>query len=322
MAKGKKTWFSAKAKGESAAEIAIYNDIGAWGVSAQDFYDALKGVGPVDTLDIMISSDGGDVTTGFAIYDMLARHSAYKVARPQGLAASMASVILMAADEIVMPSNAFIMIHNPWGGVVGESDEIKSFADVLAMMQDNIRNAYVQRTGLDSAKIAKMMDAETWLAADDAVKLGFADRVDNPVESAARFNVAKFNKVPKLFGAHSKEETMTTKTNDAANSGEGNDGADDATKAARDAVVAEAKAIRELCKLAGKADLADKFIEDGKSVDEVQTELLKLKDADAGKDAETTTTARHTTNSNGRQAQAKSVDSEEIYARFNKPGKR
>ncbi|MET3995838.1 ATP-dependent Clp endopeptidase proteolytic subunit ClpP [Bradyrhizobium sp. S3.9.2] len=320
MAKAKKTWFSAKAKGESAAEIAIYNDIGAWGVSAQDFYDALKGVGPVDTLEIMISSDGGDVTTGFAIYDMLARHSAYKVARPQGLAASMASVILMAADEIVMPSNAFIMIHNPWGGVVGESDEIKSFADVLAMMQDNIRNAYVQRTGLDSAKIAKMMDAETWLAADDAVKLGFADRVDNPVETAARFNVAKFNKVPKLFGAHSKEETMT-KTNDAANSGEGNDGADE-TKTAREAVIAEAKAIRELCKLAGKANLPDKFIEDGKSVDEVRAELVKLTDVDAGKDAENGTSAHHSTTNGGRQTQAKSVDSEEIYARFNKLGKR
>lgn len=313
MAKAKKTWFSAKAKGESAAEIAIYNDIGAWGVSAQDFYDALKGVGPVDTLEIMISSDGGDVTTGFAIYDMLARHSAYKVARPQGLAASMASVILMAADEIVMPSNAFIMIHNPWGGVVGESDEIKSFADVLAMMQDNIRNAYVQRTGLDSAKIAKMMDAETWLAADDAVKLGFADRVDNPVETAARFNVAKFNKVPKLFGAHSKEENMT-KTNDAANSGEGSD--DTATKT-REEIVAEAKEIRSLCKLAGKADLADKFIEDGKTVSEVIGELNKLRDDAAGKDADTTTNARHST-TNGRQSETKAVDTVDIFARFNK----
>ncbi|MCK1668629.1 head maturation protease, ClpP-related [Bradyrhizobium sp. 153] len=315
-----KTWFRAKANGESSAEIAIYNDIGAWGVSAQSFYDALKGVGPVDNLDILISSDGGDVTTGFAIYDMLARHSAYKVARVQGLAASMASVIPMAADEIVMPSNSFMMIHNPWGGVVGESEQIKSFAEVLDMMRDNIRGAYQQRTGLDTAKIAKMMDAETWLTADEAVKLGFADRVDNPMEVAARFDVAKFTKVPKSFGAHSKEKTMTTKTNDAANGG-GDNGGDSATKT-REEIVAEAKEIRSLCKLAGKAELADKFIEDGKTVSDVIGELAKLRDADTAKGESESTNAHHTT-TNGRQSQAKTVDPVDIFDRFNKAsGKR
>ncbi|MBR0876888.1 Clp protease ClpP [Bradyrhizobium liaoningense] len=322
----KKTWFSMKESGASAAEITIYNDIGYWGVTAQDFHNALKALGPVDNLTIRISSDGGEVLQGFAIANMLARHSAYKVVVVDGIAASMASVIALTGDEVVMPENAFLMIHNPWGGVVGDSEDMRSAADTLDKMMVNIRDVYVKRTGLPEAKIQKMMDAETWLTADEAVKLGFADRVDNPVDMAAqRFNLAKFNKVPKSFGAHSKEDpTMTTKTNAAANGGD--EGNDDGAKAARDAVIAEAKTIRELCKLAGKASLADKFIEDGVSVDEVRAELVKLTDADAEKAAKDAakegTNAHHTTTNGGRQAQAKTVDSEDIFARFNKKPKR
>jgi ATP-dependent Clp protease protease subunit len=321
MAKEKKSWFSAKAKGAARGEIAIMNDIGAWGVTQQDFFDGLNSLGPVTDLDVFISSDGGDVSTGFAIYDMLNRHEANKVVRVMGLAASMASVIAMAGDEVVMPGNAMLMIHNPWGGVMGESKEIKSFAAALDMMQANIQDAYVKRTGMDAADVAEMMDVETWLTADKALKLGFADRVEDPIEIAARYNLAKFNKVPKLFGAYSKEKTMTTQ-NDAANNGNdaaaGTGAAADESKALRDAFVATTKEIRSLCKLAGKADLADKFIEDGKSVSEVIDALGKLR-VDGSKDENADVSARHNANNT---VQPKPVDSTTIYGRFNHAKKR
>ncbi|WP_051389637.1 head maturation protease, ClpP-related [Bradyrhizobium sp. Ec3.3] len=317
----KKSWFSAKANGKSSGEVVIYNDIGFWGVTAQDFYDALKALGPVDDLSVRISSDGGEVPVGFAIANMLARHKAYKVVTVDGLAASMASVIAMTGDEVVMPENSFLMIHNPWSGVMGDAAYMRSTADVLDKMTVNIRDAYIKRTGLKAAKVTEMMDAETWLTADEAVELGFADRVDDPVDVAAqKFNLAKFGKVPELFGAHSKgKKTMTTKKNAAANSGDDNNANEDVAAKTREEIVAEAKEIRALCKLAGKAELADKFIEDGKSVSDVVAELSKLSDEKSEKEEkETTTNARHTTTNDGQKTQAKAVDTTDIYARFNK----
>ncbi|MET4021470.1 head maturation protease, ClpP-related [Bradyrhizobium sp. S3.2.12] len=186
-----KPWFSARAISATVAEIGIYGDIGIGGVDAEAVYQKLSSFRGVRTLNINISSDGGDVVTGFAIYNMFARFPAKKIARIDGLAASMASVIAMVGDEIVMPSNAFIMIHNPWGGVVGEADQMRKFAGTLDMMQSNIRDAYVKRTKLDPAEVGKMMDAETWLTAEQAVKLGFATHIEEPLRMAAMIKVGK-----------------------------------------------------------------------------------------------------------------------------------
>src|SRR5882724_140496 len=158
-----KSWFAAKAARGAIPEITILSDIGEFGVTADDFNNQLKALGPTKEILVTISSNGGDVSVGTAIYNMLKRHPANKVVRVMGLAASMASVIAMAGDEVVMPGNAMLMIHNPWGGVMGESKEIKSFAAALDMMQANIQDAYVKRTGMDAADVAEMMDVETWL---------------------------------------------------------------------------------------------------------------------------------------------------------------
>lgn len=318
MADGKaKSWFSAKANAaKGSAEIAIFNDIGQWGVSTSDFHDALRGLGAVDTIDVVICSDGGDVSTGFAIYDMLSRHEARICVRVVGLAASMASVIAMAGDEVVMPSNAMLMIHNPWGSVMGESDEIRNFANALDMMEANIRGAYIARTGLSRDEVIAMMDAETWLTAEKAVELGFADRVDSPVESNAKFHLDRFNKVPSNLRAQTMESDMTTKPDTAAPDAAVTTPAASDVATIRTGILAAQKEIRSLCKIAGKAELADGFIDADKSVSDVLAELDKLRDEDAAKAANggDTINTRHRPNA---PAAAKVVDTTDIYARFN-----
>jgi len=191
------SWFSIKAASNASADISIFSDIGGNGLTAQAFADTLSGLGSRGTLRIAISSDGGDVSTGFAIYNMLNRHPANKIVTVEGLAASMASVIAMAGDEIVMPENSMLMIHNPVGAIVGGAEQMSSFADALAIMQENIAQTYVDRSGQSMATVQKMMNDETWLGAEAAVEKGFADRVAKPVAASARaFNLTRFSHVP------------------------------------------------------------------------------------------------------------------------------
>jgi ATP-dependent Clp protease protease subunit len=194
-----KSWFAAKAARGAIPEISILSDIGEFGVTAEDFNTQLKALGPTKEILVTISSNGGDVSVGTAIYNMLKRYPAHKVVRVEGLAASMASVIAMAGDEIVMPGNAMMMIHNPWGGVVGEADQIISFGSALEIMRRNIVSAYASRTNLSESDITAMMDKETWLSAAEAVRLGFADRVEEPMRMVAMVNTSRFMNVPESY---------------------------------------------------------------------------------------------------------------------------
>lgn len=195
-----KSWFNARSAG-SVGDITIYQDIGDFGVTAEDFHAALSRMRGASTLIISINSNGGDVTTGFAIMNMLKRHPAKKkIVRIDGLAASMASVIAMVGDEIVMPSNAMMMIHNPWGSVGGSAEQIKSFGTALEMMKENIIGAYVKRTKLAVETIRAMLDAETWLSAEECVRLGFATRIEGELKAAALASLpdtSKFKNAPR-----------------------------------------------------------------------------------------------------------------------------
>jgi len=192
-----KNWFAIN---RASGTVSIFSDIGNGGVTARDFRAELAKLGNVKTLHIDISSNGGDVTEGFAIFDMLARHPARKVVRIQGLAASMASVIAMVGDEIEMPSNAMLMIHEPWGSASGSPEQIASFGQALDMMKTNIVNAYVKRTHMSEDSIRWLMRQETWMNAEQAVEAGFADRIVDPVKMAASYDLRKFQNVPQGFG--------------------------------------------------------------------------------------------------------------------------
>ena len=143
--------------------------------------------GAVDTLEIEIHSGGGSVFDGYRIYNAMRELSARGVkvtAKINTMAASMASVIAMAADRIQIASNGRIMIHDASAGQHGNAGQLRKTADMLDEISDDIAAIYAERTGKDKSDIRKMMLAETWIRANDAVEMGFADEIFDTKASA------------------------------------------------------------------------------------------------------------------------------------------
>lgn len=163
-------------------ELVIYGDIGEsyWGdsvtaMSVKNALDEMEG-----DISVRINSPGGSVFDGFAIYNLLKSHDGQVTVYVDGLAASAASVIAMAGDEIVMGDTAMMMIHDPWTLTVGDSAEMRKTAETLDKIKDSIVSAYALRASdLDIEEIGAMMAEETWLTAAEALESGFATQVNN-----------------------------------------------------------------------------------------------------------------------------------------------
>jgi ATP-dependent Clp endopeptidase proteolytic subunit ClpP len=190
--------FRAQAKG---AEIVIYDEIGAFGIPAKTFLDELKALGPVAELTVRINSPGGSVFDGVAIYNALKRHDAAITVWIDGIAASIASMIAMAGDEVVMPENAVLVLHDPSGPVAGTATDMRTMADALDRMKSGMVGAYREKSGRTDAEIEALMQAETWLSAQEALELGLADRVEQPVAMAAHFDLSRFRNPPPQLSA-------------------------------------------------------------------------------------------------------------------------
>lgn len=162
--------------GAEEADVYIYGDIGGWwgGVSAEEFAKEIAAL-DVQTLNVRLNSPGGLVFDGVAIYNALARHSANVVVHIEGIAASIASVIAMAGDEIRITEGSRFMIHDPWSIVMGSSDDMRAEAAVLDGLKDDLIDIYAARTEQDREDLAEWMKVETWLSAREAVEKGFAD---------------------------------------------------------------------------------------------------------------------------------------------------
>lgn len=185
--------YSIKAKG-TEAEVYLYGDVGdSWfgGVTAKQFADDLKAAGKVDTIHLHINSPGGDVFDGLSIYRLLVDHKAKVIVHIDGLAASIASVIAMAGDEIHMSESGFLMIHNAWGIAFGSAAEMRTMADLLDKTTASIRDVYVARTGKTADKVKGWMDEETWFTAQEALDNGFVTEVANNMKLAAHFDPTK-----------------------------------------------------------------------------------------------------------------------------------
>jgi ATP-dependent Clp protease protease subunit len=202
-----KSWYSIKNKSADTGSISIHDEIGLWGVSAADFIKELRNQRQFSQIELSIHSPGGNLLDGLAMYNALKDHPAKITAKVEGIAASAASFVLMAADVISMPEDAFLMVHNAQGGAFGESRDLRDMADIMDRLQNSIVNIYQQRTGLDPAEIADMMSAETWMSAKEAQKLGFVDHVIDRVGVAAKagdfskhFKAMPFNFAAELDG--------------------------------------------------------------------------------------------------------------------------
>ena len=133
--------------------------------------------GGTGDISVWLNSPGGDVFAASQIYTMLKEYDGKVTVKIDGIAASAASVIAMAGDEIVMSPVGLIMVHNPSTVIFGEAADLQCGIKMLNEVKESIINAYEQRTGLPRSKISSMMDAETWFSAQKAVELGFADKI-------------------------------------------------------------------------------------------------------------------------------------------------
>lgn len=192
----------------------MIGDIGAWGVTAKQFAKDLTALGNIKTIEATIHSGGGDVFDGMAIYNLLKGHKAHKSAKVLGLAASMASVILMAFDHVEVPANAMIMVHKPWGGTIGDADDMRKYADLLDKVEGTLLSAYAAKTGMERAQLEEMLAAETWLDGNEAKALGFADSVSEPLQMAAQLHSERLkdynmpNALKQLFAPRGETPTL------------------------------------------------------------------------------------------------------------------
>jgi len=175
---GKSKIPSASDAGTKTGVLHLYDGIGPYsGVSAQDFARSLKSLGDVDYIELHINSPGGSVFDGAAIYNMLVDHPALVDVRVDGLAASIASIIALAGDQITIAKNAMMMIHNPSAMAWGGASDMRKMAGVLDKVKDTLITVYSDRMGLPEDEISKIMDEESWYTAKEAVDAGLADVV-------------------------------------------------------------------------------------------------------------------------------------------------
>ena len=191
----KNSWYTFKNSSDGKpAEVLIYEQIGDWGVTAQNFIKDVQSVGKSD-LTVRINSVGGSVFDGLAIYNILRSHKGYVNVKIEGIAASIASIIALGGDNIEMAENGFFMIHNPFGNSFGDSEEMRKTADLLDKIKKELVSVYAKQSSLTEAKIQDMMDEETWLTSQEALEMGFVHTITEPIKIAASFDLSRFNNI-------------------------------------------------------------------------------------------------------------------------------
>ncbi len=344
-------WYHITNRADSVPEIAIYDEIGAHGIQAKAFLEDLMALESAEALNLRINSPGGSVFDGIAIHNALKRHSGKVTVHIDGIAASIASVIAMAGDEIVMPENAMMMIHDPSGLVWGTAADMRAMAEALDKMRDGLVSAYRDKSGQSAEEIQDLMAKETWLTAEEAVEFGFADRMEKPVQMAAAFDLSKFRNTPECFGpacrntpdsapkaavspddaprsmppsdntpdldatcaedASGSTTQQTVSTDDPPN-------LDDIRAKERRSTLAYVTEVHELCDLAGSATQAAEFIANETPVAEIRKSLM---DTRAEQDEDTVVHHHHGPSLSSQNDQP-TIDTKAIYAARNQPPQR
>jgi ATP-dependent protease ClpP protease subunit len=177
QARESRPWYRITNQAADEAEVFLYDEVGSWyGATADDFIAALGGVTASKIL-LRVNSPGGSVTEGIAIANALRSHPASVTVQVDGIAASIASVIAMAGDRVVMMPNSLLMVHEASGLCAGAAADMIKMAEVLDKISDNIAGAYAARAGGTEAEWRQVMRDETWYRGEEAVAAGLADEV-------------------------------------------------------------------------------------------------------------------------------------------------
>lgn len=279
------SWYSIRAR-DTGAELSIYDEIGAYGVSAKAFIAEMGALDTGTDLELRLNSPGGSVFDAVAIYNALQRHDGKVTVTIDGIAASAASYIAMAGDEIVMPENAFLMIHDPSGLVMGTAGDMRDMAEALDKIGGSLIKGYAAKSGKSDDEIATLMAAETWFDAAEAVEAGFADRIAEPVRIAARFDIASFRNAPPLLveAVQDEPETVEKPEPDADAMEDDSRVEDPPTRPSppdpeviRAEAMAHARAVVDLCRLAGQPQMAAGFLEKEASLEAVRAALIEAR---------------------------------------------
>jgi ATP-dependent Clp protease protease subunit len=199
-----KTWFRMEKKSPELAEVEIFGEIDDfWGVGPSTFKAALDKVKDAKSIKLLLNSPGGSVFDGLAIHSMLATYRDKLDIEVIGVAASIASIIALAGRKLTMSAGSFYMIHNPLTVMMGDAAELRKTADILDKMKVNFVEIYKAKSGKLDGAISDMMNEETWLTADEAVKEGFADDTVDHGKIAAKMEgckiVGRFTKLPEAL---------------------------------------------------------------------------------------------------------------------------
>ena len=195
-------FFAFKQKDESNTELNIYGDIVSmkWFENDVTHFDFAEELSKVTTpnLTVRINSYGGEVSQGLGIYNLLKEWNGHVTTVCDGFACSAASVVFVAGKTRVMPKTSLLMIHNAWTIASGDSEDFKKMAEDLEKINEPIVQSYCNATGLPVSKIQKMMNEETWLTADEAFELGFANKIQEESVKASLESSVLFNLVERL----------------------------------------------------------------------------------------------------------------------------
>ena len=212
--KNKHFWNFQPASGDNPPELILYGDIASetwWGdeVTPRQFTEELDALGAVPEIVVRINSGGGDVFAGIAIHSILSRHTGHKTGIVDGMAASIASVILMACDSIVMSSGAQIMIHKPLSWAYGNADDFQRLISELDKCQKSITDIYMGRVkeGVIEEQVTDLINAETWMTAEEAKEIFDVQIEERPaVAACVGWMMENFKKAPEGIKTQSADD--------------------------------------------------------------------------------------------------------------------
>jgi ATP-dependent Clp protease protease subunit len=302
-----KNWYHITNKAEGPASVEIVGPIGnTWdgeGMTARQFIRDFKAISAND-VTLTINSPGGSLFDGLAIYSVMAASGKNITGRVLGLAASAASLVLMACNRIEMPKNTHLMVHKGSTGAWGNADELREAADVMDTLDKSIAATYAARTGKPAEEITALLNqGDVWMTADEAVAAGFADAATDLVKVTAAFDLDKLPEAvraslapepapapptpaappqPAAWGP----EALATLVEQAGLTPHMQAFAADATivdAATATQALADAKAIKAYAQLVGKPDAANRLIRQRVSVPEARAELARALQAEDDK---------------------------------------
>ena len=207
---------------KESCEIYLYGDVGTWDeVNFENFKSQIENIEADKPLNVHISSYGGEVNEGLVIANSIKSHTGKTTAIIDSFACSIASIIACSCDEVEMYPSSMLMIHNALCCAVGNAKELREQANVLDKISNSLKTVYLEKSNgkLDIDKITELMDAESWLGAEECLEIGLCDKIIDSQKAVAKFKLDtgildKYNNVPEQIKNQIQQQNIENEIND------------------------------------------------------------------------------------------------------------